>query len=195
MPIILGTTPQNQLDALPIITVAAAASAGDIQVVGGVMTKFFNQAATGVGGIATGGDGTNIFIATAFLDLRGLRAFSCIMSRSIAGGGAAVATPAMTLMFQQRLSPTDVPPTTIGIGNFTEFCGIQQIDSTAVTWPAIQAGEIQRAVVGWEVSDTAGISTKVSPASIGSDCRLLMWWSTNPVGATNRFTLQLWGSS
>jgi hypothetical protein len=194
VPTILGNTPQNQIDALPIITVAAAASAGDIQVVGGIMTKFFNPAATGISSVATGTDGTNIFIASSFLDLRGLRAFSAIMSRTIQGGGAAVATPAMGLMLQWRLSATDNPPTTL-TGNAPEFVAMQQINNNAVTWPAIGAGETQRAAVGWEVSDTAGVSTKVSPATIGSDVRLLMWWSTNPVGATNRFTLQLWGSS
>lgn len=80
--------PINQQDAFPILTIDQTAAPGDIQVVGGTITRYYSPSVLGVNNIQMGlpaGDGWGTadigWVRTAPLDLRGMSSFVAILTR------------------------------------------------------------------------------------------------------------------
>src|SRR5689334_8749978 len=85
--------PKRQQDALPLQTIAQA-NAGAIVDFGDSPARFWDATALAINGIARStiatSAGTYYFLATPYLDLRGLNFFGLLVDRLVPGGGAAV---------------------------------------------------------------------------------------------------------
>lgn len=112
------------------------------------------------------------------------------------GGGPLGAAPPATLWFQQRVDAADVPPTSRGAAPNLglQFCGMSQANDATLTFPAASvAGESQRALVSWDLSEIMGLAG--TAGSQQADARLLLSFDDEPVDAGNLFWLTLWGTS
>jgi len=190
--------PQNQLDALPLISAAQAAQAGTLQIIGGRVVRYFGPADLGINasGVSTFpvGAGFYYYLVTPYLDLRGCTTFAFLLRRNVGATITALAGVA-TLQLQWRLGSADTPPITwidpTGATVNDAQVGKAQVQ-TGVTFPATTAGNNQRALITWGGVLQAGYGADVAP---GADTRVIVSWSTNnPNVGDGTFTASLWAS-
>jgi hypothetical protein len=191
--------PQNQINALPTLTVAQAQAADTVQVVGGSITKNWIPQSTGVNGAQATADGVGAggFIATNYLDLTGCKFITLITTRVPSDASAQVALGTANTFLQYRLNKSDSPPTFRATGAFSVDLGMRQIQSTGadMTFPAIAAGDIsQRLILMWSPSSQVGTTATEVPVMIGSDVRILVHWAVLPP-AINIFSMTVWANS
>jgi len=186
---ILGTTPANQLNALPLRTATAAAADGDIEVVGGTISKYWSPATLLVNGIAVF-PGTAF--ATPYLNTTGVSRFVMILNRQNAVGDA-VALSAFTVFAQYRISKTSTPP----IAPFDQVINAHvNLISTGVAFPGVAGALDQTAVVTWSSETNVGSSSNARPLMIGTDVRICVNMAgANPPDANDFFTMGLWGQT
>lgn len=195
----IGRTPVNQLDSLPLVDADSAAAGGEIQIINGVVVRYFSPAVLGIAGATVQsiaiGAGFFFYIAGNYLDLRGCTKFQLLVRRNVI-----LTTGAMTAMqvgFQTRMGVSDNPlPTWIlpGLSVNQTLSGSSSVNVTSIIFPAAgTAGNHQSALRTWAANEFQGFGG--SAASIGSDCRILFDWSTNPPAiGDGTITAQLWAS-
>ncbi len=191
----LGAVPVNQLNALPLISAQAAANGGTLTInPNGGVTRFFDSATLGISGANFAIDANGfIVLVSSFISVFGCRTFTVILTRTNAGLGIALA--GIDVRVQYRLSATDVPPTSLGAAQTTDFTGSSSVNTALVVFPAMQAGgEVQRRLITWDPGNLVGVAG--SPAMIGDNVRLFfnINGGANP-GVANLFSAQLWASS
>lgn len=192
----IGKTPVNQLNALPLQDADANAAGGVIQVIGGVLVRFFDANALQINATAVSTINTRVCLVTPYLDLRGCRSY--VMQLRTTNPGVRAALASMTLRWQYRMGPGDAPAVTYvqGGGINDQFNGIFA-STGGVIFPATAgANEVQTQAWGWtNGSDVnTGVVGQVLTA-LSSDIRFIFDWQTNPVAAANLFTAYLWASS
>jgi hypothetical protein len=193
MPTILGATPVNQLNALPLRTATAAAADGDIEVVGGTISRYWSPAVLGINGVGSTLLGGNFFLATGYLNTTGVSRYVLILNRQNAVGDA-VALSAFTVHAQYRISKLSTP----GINPITDQVtnGYLNLISTGVAFVGVAAPLDQTAIVSWASETSLGSSANARPLLIGSDCRIVInQTGANPPDANDFFTMALWGQT
>jgi hypothetical protein len=194
MATILGATPVNQLNALPLITATAAAADGDINIVGGAITRYWSAAITGVNGATPSIDANGFrVLPTNFLNVTGCARFACIVQR-FSGIDQAAALASMGLQLQYRFNKVTTPPTSNTVDP-RAVIAMFPILTTRIIFPSILAGAFQTSISCWSIDSSVGSGGTIVPGMIGSDVRLVAEWSTNPVAANNLFEITLWGNS
>lgn len=193
-----GLIPVNQLDALPLISAAQAAQAGQLQIIGGRAARYFGPADLGINasGVSTFpvGAGFYYYLATPYLDLRGCSTFAFLLRRNVGATITALAGTA-SLQMQWRMNSADTPAVTwidpSGATVNDNQAGKAQVQ-TGVAFPATTAGNNQRALITWGGVLQNGFGSDVAP---GADTRLIVSWSTNnPNNGDNTFTAALWAT-
>lgn len=191
-----GLIPVNQLNGLPLISAAQAATAGTVQILGGAISRTFSPAQLGINGVTTQTVNTKICLVTNWLDLRGCCYHQFTLSKLNNTGGPLAALPACQLTIQTRLGPTDAPSASLvtGGGINDAMNAIYSVSSGSVTFAASAAGDLFRAV--WAFGPNLGTGLAVDTAvAIGGNVRFIVSWSTNAVNAGNLFSAFLESSS
>jgi len=192
MPFISGNVPQNQIDALPIITPDAAAAAGDLQIVGGSISRFWSPATLGLNGVAATASGGVFFLATPYLDVSGCTRFAMFISRFNAVGDA-IALTSTTVLAQYRLLKTSTPALTPVDQSVNSYVSLI---SSNIGFPAILAGATQNAVPTWSPEAPTGSSANARPMVVGTDVRVVVHLSgAHLPGAADIWTVWLQGQS
>jgi hypothetical protein len=190
--------PLNQQDAFPLQSIAAAQQATDVQVIGGMVTKYFGPSATGVFAAAVTTDANgHRFCASNYLDMMGCNVGAALISRNDTAA-APLAAPAFQLLMQYRATPITVMPTSNALGGGSinlDQCGMIGIHTTLFTFAASTAPITEYALISWGPSTDAGTGAVPSPVSVFADVRFFISFGTNTPAATNRFSLSIWGSS
>lgn len=189
--------PQNILNGLPLQDADAAAAGGDIQVIGGNISRFFSATALGIAGANAATIGGKVCLVSSWLDVRGCSKFIFQLRRTTPAGPVAALTAAL-LQIQSRMGPLDSPsPSYTVAGSLRDdFNGCNNVSGNTYTFPlTAAAGETQTAAWGWYAGSATAGGMITNAVMIGSDVRLIVSWSTNPVAATNFFTATLAASS
>jgi hypothetical protein len=194
---ILGATPVNQYNALPINTVDVQAAAGDIQVVGGTISKFWSPAILGINGVNASTVAGSVLLASAYIDATGCSRYTGLLRRTNAVGDAANRA-AFFVYVQYRLTKVATPAAAIAGDQQTRIGKINCI-STGLVFETNGAGTAidETAAFTWSSEAPTGSSGNARPLVIGTDCRIIIDWSTaaNPPGANDFFQFQLWGQT
>jgi hypothetical protein len=196
----VGALPQNQIDALPLLTVAQAQQASTvIRGGGGQILKMFTPADLGFVNLTPtniAGSGKFGLVATNYVDVSFCTRFSAIIRRTISDNTAQVAMGfGGILTVQHRAFPGDTPPAAyLPAGALRDdMIGITQIGTVLTIFPAIGIGETQSLPVCW--SDNVVSGTGVGNATtIGGDVRFIFSWNTNNPGggAANLNLFNMW---
>lgn len=85
----IGKMPQNQLDALPLLTATDVTDPSETVVVGTSVVKTWDPSKTGVNGIAASGGGASLlYLLTAQMDFRGMNTAMLQLQRDTTVGGS-----------------------------------------------------------------------------------------------------------
>jgi hypothetical protein len=196
---LIGNMPQNQIDALPLISADTAAAGGAISLVGGNFTRYWSPTTLGlVAATPAAAGGATFWLVTPFLDCRGVRSFKMLVRRFNTTGLPQAALAGNASIYQQyRYTSAEVPLLSQGAAENLSSIGINVIANSGIIgyFPALQTqGEVQTAAFGWSeaLSDSAaGNSTTVT---MGTDVRFMVGFSVLPAAA-NTFGVALWGRS
>lgn len=178
-----GALPQNQIDALPLLTPAQAVQASTVIRMGGQIYKQFLPTDTGINAAnfasftsPAGAPASEGLLVSNFLDLTYCNRFRILLQRTISNGTAQAAPTVMTVNVQMRAGPSDNPPPTYSsaAGLNADFAGRQQASSTTIGFPAIQAGATQRFSVGWGDSEPGDNISGFQFVALGGNCRILI---------------------
>lgn len=199
----IGAMPQNQLDALPLITAVQAAAPDEVLIVGGTVTKFWNPVTIGIvnqrpfldgsgGGAAMQIHGTN------FLDFSGMNHFLFMLLRF---NGDAPAQESITARI--KLVPrVQLPGGASGAGPYIEDDNFvndgPSIPLLATTWnlgTGPNIGAVKLYQFGWDNNETNFLGD--APILFGRDQRIhiTLAGSTLPNNANQLFTLYIWAQS
>jgi hypothetical protein len=190
----LGAVPQNQLDALPLISAVSAANGGTVSLSpGGQVTRFWDATSLGISGVSFTTVNGFVLLVSSFISTFGCRSFMMILSRTnaVAAGGTLAGIDAR---IQYRLSTTDVPPTNVGtVTQNTDYTGSTSFGTALITFPTMAAiGEVQRALRGFDPGYVVGFAG--SNVMAGDQVRIFLnIGSGADPGANEKFSLQLWG--
>lgn len=199
----IGKTPQNQLDALPLQDADSAAAGGEIQIVGGVINRFFSSSVLQITGVAMTTFTGEQALVTPYLDVRGCNQFVLTLSTVNNVSGRA-ALPAIFVFIQTRLGASDTPPVYYanngGAGTRDEADNSIQLVTTTGHAFAITAaaGEVQRHTWAWNQAavNNGGLGATAGGAGwIGTDSRLIITTQTVGMSTNNLFSATLWASS
>lgn len=186
----VANLPQNQINALPLQTIAQAIGGDEYTVVGGLVARYWSPTDLGLNAAAMPTVGPTYSLVTPYLDLRGMRILSVLMRR-VAGPAASVALPNMQTWLQVRQGVNDTPPALRLVGGTWSptWCGAVQI-GTGTTFQAAAAGVEHAALITW-----GGVLQANYPGDIaaGFDGRLIFTWITNPPDVNNVVTVSIWG--
>lgn len=190
----IGATPQNQLDALPLLTAAQAAAPGQVQIIGNTLTRYWDPGTLGVNGILPVADANGfLYITTAFLDTRGCAAFAFLLRRQSSAGALAAQGAGTQLGFQYRFNVNETPPLSKGATQNLVACGASLISSTTVNWPAMQsANELQDAFYSIGHGQPNSLTTTAGGGIMGTDVRFFLYFPIAPV-ANSLFSMSVWG--
>lgn len=191
----IGKTPVNQLNALPLQDADTNAAGGSLQIIGGAIVRYFDGTALGINGATAATVNTKVCLVTNYLDLRGCSKYMFALRRTTPSGIVA-ALPVASLQIQMRLSASDTPSAGYVNGGLNDVMNsIVSVSSATQTFPAtLGAADAETALWAWDSGVSTGVGVGLG-TMIGSDCRLIVTWSTNPVAATNLFSATLWASS
>lgn len=181
-----GKTPQNQLDALPLISAENVANPDVVEVVGNVMSKFWSPSTLGINGINRINDpftvGNSLFL-TPYLDARGVDTFVFLVTRT-ALNAAGDDVVAMSIFTQYRVGGVD--PAT-GNRGANESPQLLLINFAALGGPFPQDATFNRGF-----SNKGPLSTQPA-AALGSDLRFWFRWTVGAQPAGNQtFTIRIW---
>ena len=181
--------PQNQLDALPLITVAQASSGGDVTVLGGQILRRFTPAVLGVNGAAASSYATpaalNVpYLVTPFLDVTGCTNFAFVLMITNTTAGNLTPPTQSSLYAQMRLGPTDAPPLyqfTTANADDNIHIGSTIMPAANRIWPTVVPAQSWRQVwtFGASSATTAADATGNQPTLLGSEFRLIVKMSPN----------------
>ena len=186
--------PVNQLNALPLITAAQAATAGTVQVVGGSVYRSFTPAQLGINATSVASDPGGIYyLATPFLDLRGCSKVTVTLQRTVSANGALL--PQLKLYGQTRQGPADAMPIAVypTAGNFSSLLSAMILTTSDAAQGIFQAQLTtdvpQRCV--WAFSFSQSGSSGSGDSFGGANTRFVWSPLTNAIAATNLFTAYL----
>ena len=190
------TLPINQINALPVATVAGVVN-GLATLTFGRLTKYFSPTDLGLSGAGWSsivvGAGAYYYMATPWLDLRGCTVFSVVLARTI--GATATAIPAAVAAYVQvRLSASDVPGPVLVNGSSVDegLSGKVQLATTGTTFGAGTAGDVQRALFTWGGVQQNGYGSQFAG---GTDQRIIFTTSTtNPLHPADAWSAAMWAS-
>ena len=181
MPPNIGKTPQNQLDALPLLTPDTAAQGGDIFIVGQSVTRYFSPAALGIveaTRVADPDEAGSTLILSNQIDLRGMNSLQVVITRLALLAGNDEFNVTLSLIMQLKnsgglFSRTGVP----GTGQCTTIGSI-----TPTIKPAADAYPFTSVLtrgLSWTVNSVAG---GISSGAFIGTCRLWMRWTVPAAG-------------
>jgi hypothetical protein len=179
--------PKTQQDALPILTIAQA-SAGDIQLLGNSITKFWSSAALNMpfSNISTGS-----IAYSSTLDVRGCTKFALVVKRTFTVDGADVIKPFVIYGDSGGSFPAAADIFTI-LGSTNPYLSTSSFSiNVAGPSPLIVAFTWGDGTSGW-VSPGAG--TVGVGIAIGTSVRVALTNSV-PTSANRTFSVELWGAS
>lgn len=182
----IGNTPQNQLDALPLIGASQVANPTDVVVVGGNVAKFWDENALGINGIqrSNAGDGSsNLF--TTFLDMRGMNSGTFLIVRTFTTSG--VAGDGVSIVPLYRFGSFGNMISNAQIGAYAKAVSAQTFPTTPGGAPASDITSL-----GWTNSG-AGFGTNNAPA-MSADVFFALHWSV-PNDARFTWTVRLYAQS
>ena len=198
MAAILGNTPKNQIDALPIMTVVAAAAADDITIVGGTIAKFWSPTTLGMAGIVPTTDAAgHVFLVTPFLDMTGCTNGALLLTRTDTANSLAGAIYNPLVLCQYRITHVGAMPTSFASGGSINLpqAGINLIAPNPIAFVAtIAAPTTQRGLATWGPSAIVASANQVG-MTIGADVRIFVSFSTNAQPVTQTFSVSIWGAS
>jgi hypothetical protein len=202
----IGRTPQNQLNALPLITPEAVGQAGDVVVVGGVVVRTWTPAATGISGtlgnIADPRTNTLAYLLTNWLDMSGCSRFTAMLAGQVnaIGGDVAQTWSVFAIPYVDAggtiIEPVPFPP---GpdlrnlTGNYASnaYPQVGTLKIPALTFGGPPFPQYKSAQCSWSAGG-ASTGFSIEAGSIGTH-RLLL---TAPNGADPiQYYLKLWGQS
>ena len=205
----IATIPQTQQDALPLLSIAQATSPSQVTVMGGTVSSYWSPTALGINGQSPQlfpiTAGSIYYLATPFLDLRGMSWFTLLLERFATTDNATspLALPfAFTLNAQYRAGPTDTPPIVLEVTpgtvstNLSGYVGLGPIAGLQ-NFGASTNGVRQRQAISFGATFASPAGSEPQLA-MGTDARLIVFWSTNnplPAHDTSTFTAYLWGQS
>lgn len=179
----IGNTPQNQLDALPLIGASQVANPTDVVVVGGNVVRFWDEVATGINGVqrTNAGDGTsNLF--SNFLDLRGMNSGLFQVARVSTVGGLDATSMGGFCLYRQGSFGNQISNASIGAYS-------KQL--VAHTWNVTPPGT-ELLALGWTNSGIPN-GAEGTPA-MTSDAFFVFHWTVVSV-ATISFSIRIWAQS
>lgn len=189
-----GFIPQNQLDALPLITAAQAATAGTLQIIGGTIYRFFTPAELGINAsVIASSFGGYYVAATPYLDLRGCNRYTMTVRVVDSSPGGRPALPILTILAQTRQGPADTPATVyVNSGTNQTQANAQNLLITrgAGDFPVAAQNEVQTGVFSFSNAVPSGSNGNGAVIS-GTNTRFLLSFSSNPVLASTTFTMYL----
>lgn len=189
-----GPIPQNQLNALPLLTAAQAAAAGELTIIGGGLYRYFSPTVLGINAtpvVNYGGLGYYL-LTTPYLDLRGCSKYVVTIRNTYIGGpGARGALPSGVLWAQVRQGPTDAPAPIyiVGATDVTLNNGMYQLALAAGKVFGAQQAAADSQTIVWAWADASPSSNGNNAVVLGANTRLVFSFSSNPVAATNLFTM------
>jgi hypothetical protein len=202
MPSVIGKTPVNQLNALPLVTADATANPGDVLVVGGTVTRFWSPTNTGINGASFAGDPDDtsaLAIFSNFFDVTGCNRFQMVLSRiadTLANDTAAdVAAVAITLLVQYRALGVN-PRTGSPVGTTDSWQvgavtprGGNNLPVGQRTYPMTQV-----IVKNFGLANDNPSAGATQGTMMGTDCRLWLRATAAP-GTGITYSVSLWGST
>jgi hypothetical protein len=194
-----GALPQNQIDALPLITPAQAVQASIVIRSGGQFYRSFSPTDLGINGITPtlfvfSGAQQESMLVTPYLDLSFCNRFRIALRRSISNGTAAIAGDNVIFSIQMRMGPADAPAPGYSTGTQINdtFASRAQIGSVNLGFPAIEAGTTQTLQIGWTDSQTQGDGQQGGTAiALGGNCRIIASFGPVAINALHIFSMQL----
>lgn len=180
----LGAIPQNQIDALPLVTAAQAAAPTVVTVVGQKVTKRWDPAASGINGQNYGADpddaaGSALF--SNWLDVGGCNQFVGLLTCTIPDNASRESAVSQGLLLQYRTPNGLVLPRSGNVGvTMFAFPAVRTPDMSPFT-PPVQVYEF-----------TFPWSNAGANVTLGFDVRL---WFRRTIGARGiqSYALTVWG--
>lgn len=175
-----GALPQNQIDALPLITPAQAVQASTIiRAGGGQFYKLFTPNETGINLVsntvtALSGGFQDASVVSNYLDLSFCNRFRILLRRTISNNSAQAALTAGTWFIQMRTSSAEAPAVSYanGVAVAFEFVGRTQIGSTGITFPSIEVGTTQTICMAFGDNAPGDNVTGGFNPLMGGNCRI-----------------------
>jgi hypothetical protein len=189
--------PKTQQDALPLQTIAGAL-AGDIQVVGNALTRYWAPSVTGISGSFRTNIGASAsFILSNFLDVRGCNQFQAIMVRNaltVTGDD----TTRFRMFLQYRAGGTGgVQPIALNasLSNLTFYSVVGTCTPDAGGGGYPQSIPLTQAL-GFSNNFLNAATAEAGVKTIGTDVRFLFVWDAlNPGNINQSWDLHLWGAT
>ena len=152
----IGAVPLNQLNALPLYSAQQAAAGGSVTFnLGGGISRAFTPTQMGIAAANFAADvNGHVVLRSAFVNVTGCRTLLLLLTRNRTDAALGLALGGISIFLQYRLTPTDVPPTSLGAGaQNLQACGVIPVTNAALVYPAMQAAnEVQRAALGVDSS-------------------------------------------
>lgn len=189
--------PQNQIDSFPLLTVGEATAPQTTRVLGGQVQKYWGPADTGISDLSTQTDANgHVFCVSNYLDLSGCSNGALVVRRTNTVDAVPGALAGLQIRFQYRLIPTTVMPTSTTFGGAPGFlmAGMSALNAALFVFAAMATGGTEYGLFSWGPSAT-NTAFNPSPVTIGSDVRVFISFVLAAVGANNKFSVSLWGSS
>jgi hypothetical protein len=178
----VGKTPQNQLDALPLLDADTAAAGGELNITGSSLTRFWSAAVLGLGSNFALVGGVGIMVSN-LLDVRGCSAFSLIINRSFVAGGDVSHDVDLYILWA----------TVSGVAESMADAGSLTDHTRMMRWSYL-IGDATPFVLGrgWDRSTLSAIS-QVTGAMVGTRVRIVLRSSIAP-NANQTYAVELWGA-
>lgn len=148
--------PQNQLNALPLLSVQDVTEGGTIEIVGGSLSRVWTPTQLGINGVAPTLNADGLFyLTTPYLDLRGVHYFMLDLTYT---ASAAVTPNTMHWYAQHRNGPLDAPAVPANFGNsvYASTLRDQMSASGLPNVPAFAAAGSARMLLGWSDINLSG---------------------------------------
>jgi hypothetical protein len=189
----LGATPQNQLNALPLVTAAQftgqVVDPGELSIVGGSVVRYWSATRLALNGVNFATVGTRSALLTPFLDFTGMNQFQVIMVRECLSAGGDLAE-SMSIYAQSNVGTGDNP---LGVGGGAG--SLFAVGCVSVTM-IIRGGPYPQSTVQSNFGWTNGTLNGIGPSLQRTMGRARLWFDRPAVAnADQRYTISLWAQS
>jgi hypothetical protein len=198
---LIGNMPQNQINALPLISADTAAAGGAISIVGGNFTRYWSPTVLGLVGVQpAAAGGATFWMFSGFLDTRGVRAFKILVRRlngAALGANTAAIVGSIQIFQQFRFTSAEVPLLSQGATENLSSLAINTIANSGIGgfFPALQTqNEVQTAAFGWDSPLGDSAAGNNANVTIGTDVRIMVGFQNLP-NVNNTWSVALWGRS
>lgn len=191
----IAKIPQNQQDAMPLLSIGDATAPDSIDVVGSTIIKYWGPGSNGItgamGSIGTGVDGG---IVGNFLDLRGMTQYMFVLVRNV-GDAAAEANAQSELMVQARAGGQTGyfdASNSLAFNSNNLRLGVA---SFPLDWALLGAGfPYKRSCIRGFSNNTpnSGSAPSTNGCFIGSDCRFILEFGGVAGGANLTWSMHIY---